>query len=109
MLFAAKGVLTAVSALAALVVLPWITSSIRTSVAETGATMPAALAWTLERPWLLYALAVVALVSGACMVVTPRGRMIHLVLSTLSLLALVLFLGVSLMMIVRSVAAAAGA
>ena len=108
-LFATKGVLTAASALAVMLVLPWVTGSLKTAIAETNATLPPAFAWVLERPWVLYLVAVQALVSGVLMVAFRRGRMLHLVLSTLSLLALVLFLGVSLMMIVRSVAAAAGA
>jgi hypothetical protein len=103
-LFAAKGVLTAGSALAVMAVLPWVTASLRTAVAETGATLPPALAWTLDRPWILYALALEALVSGVCMVVTSRGRWIHLVLSSVSLAGLVLFLGFCLLGIVRSMA-----
>ena len=108
-LFATKGILTAVSAVAVMAVLPWVTGSLKTAIAETNATLPPAFAWVLERPWVLYLLALQALNSGVLMVAVRRGRMINLVLSTLSLLVLILFLGVSLMMIVRSVAAAAGA
>ncbi len=103
-LLAAKGVLTAVSALAVMAVLPWVTASLRTAVAESGAALPPALAWTLERPWILYALALEAFVSGVCMVVTRRGRWIHLALSSVTLAALVLFLGLCLLAIVRSMA-----
>ena len=99
-----KGALTAGSALAVMAVLPWVTASLRTAVAETGAALPPALAWTLDRPWILYALALEALISGVFMVVTSRGRWIHLALSSLSLAGLVLFLGFCLMGIVRSMA-----
>lgn len=106
-LFAAKGVLTAASALAVMAVLPWITTSLRTAIAETGATVPAAVAFVLERPWILFAFALQALASGVLMVVTRRGRAVNLAFSSVSLLVLVLFLGLSLMIIVRSIAGAA--
>ncbi len=108
-LFVTKGVLTAASALAVMLVIPWVTGSLETAIAESNATLPPAFAWVLARPWVLYLVALQALVSGVLMVAVRRGRMLNLVLSTISLLALVLFLGVSLMMIIRSVAAAAGA
>ena len=106
-LFVTKGILTAASALAVMVVLPWVTSSIRTGIAETGITVPAAVSFLLERPWILFALAVQAFISGVLMAVTRRGRLVHFALSTLSLTGLVLFLGLSLMIIIRSVAGVA--
>lgn len=106
-LFAVKGVFTAVSAVAVMAVLPWVTDSLRTAVAETGTSLPPVLAWTLDRPWILFLLAAEALISGICMVLTRRGRVIHLTLSSLTLAALVLFLGLCLMVIVRSMAAVA--
>ena len=106
-MFAFKGVFTAVSALAVMVILPWVTASIRTAVSESGATIPPVLAWPLERTWILHAIAAVALVSGVCMVATRRGRWIHLAVSTVALAALVLFLALCLLAIVRSMTDAA--
>lgn len=106
-LFITKGILTAASALAVMAVLPWIISSIRTGLAETGVTVPAAVSFLLERPWILFGLAVQAFISGVLMAVTRRGRWIHFVASTVSLTGLVLFLGLSLMIIIRSVAGVA--
>lgn len=106
-LFVVKGILTAVSALAVMAVLPWITTSLRTTAAETGANLPAAMAFTLDRPWILFAVALVAFVSGVLMAATRRGRIVHFLVSTVALTGLVLFLGLALMILIRSVAGVA--
>jgi hypothetical protein len=106
-MFAFKGVFTAASALAVMIILPWVTASLRTAVSESGATIPPVLAWTLERTWILHAIAAVAPVSGVCMVATRRGRWIHLAISTLALAGLVIFLALCFMALLRSVTDAA--
>jgi len=101
-LFAVKGVLTVLSALAVLAVLPWTLGALRDASDRADAPLPAWIAAILARPWIVALAALPAVVSGAFLVFSPRHRILHLVVSSLSLVAVAAFLAAAVVILVRA-------